>query len=124
MRERAPSRPSHAAPRVMSSSTPLDPSTPITLVSSQGDEFVVEYDLLRASGVLKRLFASSEAADFEEQRSKVVKLRDISTTILRKIIDYCEYKRAHEHSSKAPPRFQIDEEDAIELLMAANFLDI
>jgi transcription elongation factor B subunit 1 len=108
----------------MSSSTPLDPSTPITLISSQGDEFVVEYDLLRASGVLKRLFASSEAADFEEQRSKVVKLRDISTAILRKIIDYCEYKHAHEHSSKAPPPFHIDEEDAIELLMAANFLDI
>jgi len=106
------------------SATPLDPKTPIKLVSSQGDEFVVEYELLRASSVLEHLFASSEAADFEEQRTKVFKLRDVSTSILRKIIEWMEYKRAHEHSSKTPPRFEIDGEDAIELLMAANYLDI
>jgi len=106
------------------SATPLDPKTPITLVSSEGDAFVVEYEIVRASSVLEHLFASSEAADFEEQRTKVFKLRDVSTSILRKIIEWMEYKRAHEHSSKMPPRFEIDGEDAIELLMAANYLDI
>lgn len=107
----------------MSTPPPIEPTTPITLVSSQGDEFIVEYDLLRASGVLSRLFASSEA-NFDEQRTRVVKLRQVPTSALQKIIEYCEYRRAHEHSNKAPPKFEIQGSEASDLLMAANFLDV
>jgi transcription elongation factor B subunit 1 len=106
------------------SSDALDPQTPITLISSEGDEFVVAYELLCASNVLKRLFSCKRSRDFEEQRTRVVTLRDISSAALRKIIEYCEYKHTYEHSSTAPPRFEIKGEEALELLMAGEFLDI
>jgi len=107
----------------MSATPPVEPTTPITLISSQGVEFIVEYDLLRASGVLSHLFSSNEA-NFDEQRTRVVRLRQVPTSALRRIIEYCEYRRAHEHSNKAPPKFEIQGSEAIDLLMAANFLDV
>lgn len=109
--------------RVMSAPA-LDPSTPITLVSREGVEFTVTLGALRVSGVLSRLFASADARDFEEQRTRTVQLRDVSTAIVRKIVEYCEYRQTYEGSNKAPPPFEIAGEDAIELLMTANFLDV
>jgi transcription elongation factor B subunit 1 len=103
---------------------PVDSSTPLTLISREGDKFVVTYELISVSSVLKRLFARKDATDFEEQCTRVVQLREISTATLRKIIEYCEYKHTHERSNKAPPKFEINGDEAMELLMGANFLDV
>lgn len=104
------------------STSELDPKTIITLVSADGDEFAVEYGLVSASSVLRRMLNSK--GNFLEQRTKVVNLSTIPTSALEKVIEYCEYRRMYAHSSKRPPKFEINGDEALELLLASNFLDI
>jgi hypothetical protein len=50
-------------------------------------------------------------------------LRDIPTRILEKVIQYFYYKVKYSNSTAQIPEFPIEPEIALELLMAANFLD-
>ncbi len=60
---------------------------------------------------------------FTEQQSGEICFREISTPILEKVIQYFYYKVKYTNSTSEIPEFPIDPEIALELLMAANFLD-
>jgi len=48
---------------------------------------------------------------------------DISAKVLEKTVQYFYYKMRHTNHNGPLPEFKIDPESALELLMAANFLD-
>lgn len=58
-----------------------------------------------------------------EQQSGEIVFRDIPTDVLEKVIQYFYFKVKYTNSTCEIPEFHIDPEHALELLMAANFLD-
>lgn len=57
------------------------------------------------------------------EASGEIRFPEISTPVLEKVIQYCYYKRRFENSGVPVPEFPIEPEVALELLMAANYLD-
>jgi len=73
------------------------------------------------SGTIKNML--SGPGDFSENQEGTVRFRDINSNILEKVIQYFYYKQKYTNSTSTIPDFTIEPEIALELLMAANFLD-
>jgi len=93
----------------------------VKLISADGHEFVIDRKAAFVSGTIKSMLASPGA--FAEQTLGEVHFREISTPILEKVIQYFYYKLKYTNSTTEIPEFPIEPEIALELLMAANFLD-
>lgn len=66
--------------------------------------------------------APAAAGSFAESSGEI-RFPEITTPVLEKVIQYCYYKRRFENSRVPVPDFAIEPELALELLMAANYLD-
>jgi elongin-C len=55
-----------------------------------------------------------------------INFREISSPVLQRVIEYCYHKKKYmsADSQVSVPEFPIAPEMALELLMAANFLDV
>ena len=73
------------------------------------------------SGTIKSML--STPAEFAEQLSNEINFSEISTPILEKVIEYFYFKLKYSHSTTEIPEFKIEPDIALDLLMAANFLD-
>jgi transcription elongation factor B subunit 1 len=94
----------------------------VTLVSAEGFEYVVDYEAACVSNMIKNLMTS--AGGFSELESNKIKFPEISGPILEKVCQYFYYKLRHTNSKEALPQFPLPPEIALELLMAANYLDV
>jgi len=79
---------------------------------------VIDRKCASSSGTIKAMLGGS----FSESSGEI-RFQEISTPILEKVIQYFYYKIRYSNSSVRIPEFDIDPEIALELLMAANFLD-
>ncbi|XP_038057608.1 elongin-C [Patiria miniata] len=93
----------------------------VKLVSSDGHEFYVKRDLALTSGTIKAML--SGPGTFAEHEANEVCFREIPSHVLCKVCMYFTYKVRYTNSSTEIPEFPIAPEIALELLMAANFLD-
>jgi len=89
-------------------------------VSAEGFEFVIERRCALMSGTIKAMLTGP--GSYSESKENTVHFPEISTPILEKVVEYFHYKVRYSHSSEMP-EFKIEPEVALELLMAANFLD-
>ena len=95
----------------------------VTLVSSDGHEFIVSRKVALTSGTIKSMLNSGEDL-FEENKNNEVVFREISSHILERVCIYFYYnQRFANFTGKEIPEFNIPIETALELLMASNFLD-
>lgn len=62
------------------------------------------------------------AGQFSESSGEI-RFPEITTSILEKVIQYFYYKMRYTNSRVRVPEFDIEPEIALELLMAANYLD-
>merc|ERR1712137_1131411 len=94
-------------------------------ISSEGHVFIVDKRAANISGTIKSILGSgNQHAKFAEEEEGKVKFDDIPTHILEKVIQYFYFKLKYTNrTSEEIPEFHIDPEIALELLMAANFLD-
>jgi len=60
---------------------------------------------------------------FREADEGLIRFPDMSGHILEKVIQYLHYKARYTNSTQRIPEFPIEPEIALELLMAASFLD-
>lgn len=60
---------------------------------------------------------------FREAEEGVIRLPDISSSVLEKLIKYLHYKFENSKSIGPIPEFEIEPEIALELLVAANYLN-
>ena len=60
---------------------------------------------------------------FSENETNEINFREIPSHVLQKVCMYFTYKVRYTNSSTEIPEFPIAPEVALELLMAANFLD-
>merc|ERR1719491_2921422 len=65
----------------------------------------------------------SGPGQFAENETNEVNFREIPSHVLQKVCMYFTYKVRYTNSSTEIPEFPIQPEIALELLMAANFLD-
>uniref|UniRef100_A0A0N4V4M9 Elongin-C n=1 Tax=Enterobius vermicularis TaxID=51028 RepID=A0A0N4V4M9_ENTVE len=83
----------------------------VKLISSDGHEFIIKKNLALTSGTIKAMLSGPGA--YAENDSHV----------LQKVCQYFAYKVRFTNSATEIPEFHIAPEVALELLMAANFLD-
>jgi Skp1 family, tetramerisation domain len=90
----------------------------VKLISAEKAEFWVDRDCVMISGTIKAMLSGS----FAESKGEI-SFAEIRTAILEKVIQYMYYKVRYTNSKVRTPEFNIEPELALELLMAANFLD-
>ncbi|PAV88489.1 hypothetical protein WR25_05588 [Diploscapter pachys] len=93
----------------------------VKLISSDGQEFVIKRELALISGTIKAML--SGPGMYTENETNEVHFREIPSYILQKVCHYFAYKAKYSNSPSEIPEFVIEPEIALELLMAANFLD-
>merc|ERR1711934_627936 len=93
----------------------------VKLISSDGQEFIVKREDALTSGTIKAML--SGPGQFSENETNEVNFREIPSHVLQKVCMYFTYKVRFTNSSTEIPEFPIPPEIALELLMAANFLD-
>lgn len=93
----------------------------VKLISSDDHEFIINRDYALTSGTIKAML--SGPGQFSENETNEVYFREIPSHVLAKVCTYFMYKVRYTNSSTEIPEFPIAPEIALELLMAANFLD-
>lgn len=90
-----------------------------TLVSSDGFSFTITREAASVSGTLKGMLSSG----FSEASTGRVKLESIPAVLLEKVCEYLYFHLKYK-DSKDVPKFNIEPELALNLLVAADFLDV
>ena len=91
---------------------------PFRARSKEGHEFYVDRKCAMISGTIKAMLSGG----FMESKGEI-RFAEIRGAILEKVIQYVYYKVKYSKGNVAPPEFEIEPEIALELLMAANYLD-
>lgn len=92
-----------------------------TYVACSIFRFTVKREHALTSGTIKAML--SGPGQFAENEANEVNFREIPSHVLQKVCMYFTYKVRYTNSSTEIPEFPIAPEIALELLMAANFLD-
>lgn len=93
----------------------------IKLISSDGEEFIVDKSIVLAgSNTLNSMLSNS--GDFEESGGEIT-LREINGKTLEIVIQYFYFKKQYANATGEIPEFKVTPDDAIPVLLAANFLD-
>merc|ERR1712065_121535 len=92
----------------------------VKLVSS-GHVFHCKKEAALVSGAIRSML--SGPAEFAESESGEIQFEEITAPILEKFIQYFYYKHKYANAVHEIPEFVIEPSVALELLMAANFLD-
>jgi hypothetical protein len=109
----------------MMSSSSGDPSNNvedrvyIKLVSAEGYEFFLDKSVAIISGTIKTMLEGS----FREAQDNIIRFPDISGYILDRVVRYLHYKERFSNAATRIPEFIIEPEYALELLIAAKYLD-
>jgi len=93
----------------------------VKLISSDQHEFIIKKEHALTSGTIKAML--SGPGQFSENETNEVNFREIPSHVLQKVCVYFTYKQKYTNSSSEIPECPIPPEMALELLMAANFLD-
>lgn len=91
----------------------------VKLISSDGCEFVVDKNAACVSRTLSAMLSNG----FSEADLKEITLSELPGNILEKVCQYFYYKRRYTESVSEIPDFPIEPEVALNLLMAASYLD-
>ena len=92
----------------------------VKLLSAEGHEFIMNREVAIAASQTIRLMLEGS---FREAQDNVIRLPDISGYILEKVVQYLHYKAQYSNSESRIPEFAIEPELALELLIAAKYLD-
>ena len=94
--------------------------TYVKLISAEGHEFFVHRDIAIQSSKTIRLMLEGS---FKEAQDGVIRFPDITSSTLERVVHYLHYKAQYSNASARIPEFVIPPETALELLVAAKYLD-
>jgi elongin-C len=117
-RDRITSQPKAVVVRMSSSSQ--EAVSYVKLISAEGHEFFLDRQVaIEASKTIRLMLGGS----FREAQDNVIRFPDIAGYVLERVVQYFHYKAQHSNSSNRLPTFNIEPEIALELLLAAKYLD-
>mmetsp|Transcript_3185 Transcript_3185/g.3883 ORF Transcript_3185/g.3883 Transcript_3185/m.3883 type:complete len:104 (+) Transcript_3185:88-399(+) len=93
--------------------------TYIKVISADGMEFFMDREIAISGSVTIKAMLDG---NFRESEDNVIRFPEIEGVILEQVIQYLHYKKQHMKSTGVIPEFKIEPEMALELLMAANYL--
>ena len=92
----------------------------VKLVSAEGHEFFLDREIAIASSTTIRTMLEGQ---FREAQDNIIRFPDITGYILERVVRYLHYKAQYTNASMRIPDFIIEPEVALELLIAAKYLD-
>lgn len=92
----------------------------IKLISSDGHEFIIKREYAFISRQIKAMLGGP--CEYAVNETNEVNFREIPSHILQKVCQYFTYKVRYTNSSGEIPEFPVGPEEALELLLAANFM--
>ena len=92
----------------------------VKLISAENHEFFVEKSIATGASSTIRMMLEGE---FREAQENVITFPDIAGHILERVVRYMHYKAQYTNSAARIPDFMIEPEVALELLIAAKYLD-
>ncbi len=92
----------------------------VKLISADYQEFFLDREIACASSTIIRTMVEGQ---FREARDRIIRFPNISGYILERVVRYLLYKAQYSNSIARIPDFVIEPEVALELLIAAKYLD-
>jgi hypothetical protein len=92
----------------------------VKLVSAEGHEFFLDRGIAMAASTTIRTMLEGQ---FREAQDNIIRFPDITGYILERVVRYLIYKSQYTNASMRIPDFTIEPEVALELLIAAKYLD-
>jgi transcription elongation factor B subunit 1 len=92
----------------------------VKLVSAEGHEFFLDKEVAISSSKTIRLMLEGS---FREAQDNVIRLPDLAGYVLERVVKYMHYKAQYRDSTARIPEFIIEPEVAMELIIAAKYLD-
>ncbi|PQE07691.1 transcriptional elongation regulator elc1 elongin c protein [Rutstroemia sp. NJR-2017a BVV2] len=92
----------------------------VTLISSDGFEFVVLREAACTAGAIRKMLDTTSG--WEESQKGICRFEEINGIVLEKVAEYFYYHYKHRNSENVPD-MEIPPELCLELLMAADYLD-
>jgi transcription elongation factor B subunit 1 len=92
----------------------------VKLVSAEGHEFFLDKEVAVSSSKTIRLMLEGS---FREAQDNVIRLPDLAGYVLERVVKYMHYKAQYRDSTARIPEFVIEPEVAMELIIAAKYLD-
>lgn len=92
----------------------------VKLVSREGFEFFIDYKAACVSKTLNNMLGADGC--FTESELGEIQLHELSGRVLEEVCRYFYYNLQYQDAPK-PTQFHVDPSIALDLLMAANFLD-
>ncbi|KAL6771758.1 hypothetical protein ACKKBG_A27710 [Auxenochlorella protothecoides x Auxenochlorella symbiontica] len=101
----------------------MSQSDNVKLISADGFEFIISREAAYVSNTIKSML--DEQGGFMESETNQITFPGISGAVLERLCQYCYYKVKYLHTpSTAIPEFKVHRDMALDLLMAANYLDM
>lgn len=94
--------------------------TYVKLISAEGLEFYLDKEIAIASSKTIRLMLEGS---FREAQDNVIRLPDLAGYVIERLVKYLHYKAQYRNSTARIPEFVIEPEVAMELIIAAKYLD-
>jgi transcription elongation factor B subunit 1 len=104
----------------MSDSNNNEEVTYVKLVSAEGHEFYLDKEIAIASSKTIRLMLEGS---FREAQDNVIRFPDLAGYVIERLVKYFHYKAQYRNSTARIPEFAIEPELAMELIIAAKYLD-
>ncbi|KAF4554712.1 Elongin-C-like protein [Elsinoe fawcettii] len=98
-----------------------DQSEYVTFVSNDGFDFIVQRSAANISGTIKRMLDPTNG--FAESTTGICRFENINAIVLEKVCEYLYYHEKHK-DAKDVPDMDIPPELCLELLMAADYLNV
>ncbi|GFS57651.1 elongin-C, partial [Trichonephila inaurata madagascariensis] len=94
----------------------------VKIISSDSHEFFIKREHVITAHAVPHLLAVPELEN-DPDNENILELKDLSSLVIQKVCQYFAYKAQYFDGPPEIPNFDVDLEIALELLMAANFLD-
>jgi len=92
----------------------------VKLISADDQEFFLDREIACASSTTIRSMLEGQ---FKEAQDGIIRFSNISGYVLERVVRYLLYKAQYSNSIARIPDFTIEPEIALELLIAAKYLD-
>jgi elongin-C len=94
--------------------------TYVKLISAEGHEFLLDKEIAISSSKTMRLMLQGS---FREAQDNVIRFPDQAGYVLERVVKYLHYKAQYQHSTGRIPDFVIEPEVALEVMLAAKYLE-
>ncbi|GFV00687.1 elongin-C [Trichonephila clavipes] len=94
----------------------------VKIIAKDGHEFFIKREYIITANAVPHMLAVPDLENSPDDEN-ILHLKDISSLVIQKMCQYFAYKAQYFGGPPEIPNFDVDLEIALELLMAANFLD-